>query len=393
MIKNNKKIVVVGGGIAGLSVARDLALRGFEVIVIEKKKIGSGTTTNCAGMLHSGARYVVKDPDVARLCFQENKILIKIAKFAVGKNKALFLTLKTDDKKYHNDFEKSCKKLGIPINFLTTRQTLKIEKNLNKEISGSYLTPDVVVNTFYLVQGYLYNLRRLGVKISENSSIVKAESTNSGWELIVSSSIGKRKIVADFVVNATGDGLAETAKVFGTKINLFYIHGTMTVFNKRISSRIISHCAPSAIGDVIVPLGDKALVGSTWHELPDNRLIRMSEKDKKDVFNTASLMLKNISSYRIISSFTGIRTHVKKENSGKNFNIKRDYAILDHTNEGIKNFISVLPGKLTIARSVAEKVSDLISQKLGIMTKSTTSRVVLEKPKLLKRCKWNFYVN
>ncbi len=69
------KIIVIGGGISGLCSALDLALRGIEVVLVEKRELGAGTTTKCAGMLHSGARYLVKNEKVADLCFRENCVL------------------------------------------------------------------------------------------------------------------------------------------------------------------------------------------------------------------------------------------------------------------------------------------------------------------------------
>lgn len=98
------KIAIIGGGIAGLSIARDLALRGLSVTVFDKQKIGNGATTQCAGMLHSGARYVTKDIKIARLCFKENKIIRKIAPHAVGKRGAFFVRYKDDDQKYKQKF-------------------------------------------------------------------------------------------------------------------------------------------------------------------------------------------------------------------------------------------------------------------------------------------------
>lgn len=54
-----KKVVIVGAGIAGLSTALDLALRGFKCSVIDMGSVGSGTTTKCAGMLHSAETHSV----------------------------------------------------------------------------------------------------------------------------------------------------------------------------------------------------------------------------------------------------------------------------------------------------------------------------------------------
>ena len=181
----NKKIVILGAGIAGLSIARDLALRGFKITLIEKNTIGNGTTNKCAGMLHSGARYAIKDKDVAKLCFQENRILRSIASFAVGKNDALFITLPNDNKEYQKEFEESCKEINIPVKFLSQKKSLELEPFLNADISGSYLTPDRVVDTYILVNSYVLALNQLNVNTIDNTEILKVTPTLSGCNVVL----------------------------------------------------------------------------------------------------------------------------------------------------------------------------------------------------------------
>jgi glycerol-3-phosphate dehydrogenase len=73
------EVVVIGGGATGAGVLRDLALRGIDAVLLEKEELTSGTSGRNHGLLHSGARYAVNDPDSARECLAENKILKKIA--------------------------------------------------------------------------------------------------------------------------------------------------------------------------------------------------------------------------------------------------------------------------------------------------------------------------
>ena len=63
------EVVVIGGGATGAGVLRDLALRGIDALLLEKGELTGGTSGRNHGLLHSGARYAVKDPDSARECF------------------------------------------------------------------------------------------------------------------------------------------------------------------------------------------------------------------------------------------------------------------------------------------------------------------------------------
>ena len=59
------EILVIGGGATGTGVAWDAALRGFRTALVEKRDLTHGTTGRYHGLLHSGARYVLKDVDSA----------------------------------------------------------------------------------------------------------------------------------------------------------------------------------------------------------------------------------------------------------------------------------------------------------------------------------------
>ena len=61
-------VVVVGGGSTGVGVVRDAAMRGYSAILLERVDLGQGTTGRFHGLLHSGGRYVVSDPQSATEC-------------------------------------------------------------------------------------------------------------------------------------------------------------------------------------------------------------------------------------------------------------------------------------------------------------------------------------
>ena len=77
------EVLVIGGGATGSGVVADLALRGFKSILVEKRDLAHGTTGRYHGLLHSGGRYVVKDPKAAVECIEENLILRKIMPHAL----------------------------------------------------------------------------------------------------------------------------------------------------------------------------------------------------------------------------------------------------------------------------------------------------------------------
>ena len=75
MKKLDTDVVVIGGGATGVGVLRDLVMRGFRAVLVERGDLGQGTTGRYHGLLHSGGRYVVSDPISARECAEENEVL------------------------------------------------------------------------------------------------------------------------------------------------------------------------------------------------------------------------------------------------------------------------------------------------------------------------------
>ena len=71
MSENNLyDVVIIGGGITGAGTARDCAMRGLKVLLVEKRDFTNGATGRNHGLLHSGARYAVTDQESAKECIQ-----------------------------------------------------------------------------------------------------------------------------------------------------------------------------------------------------------------------------------------------------------------------------------------------------------------------------------
>ena len=90
-------VVVVGGGVTGVAVLRDLALRGVQAVLVERFDLGTRTSGRWHGLLHSGARNAVRDQESARECIEENTTLRRIAPHTIEDIGGLFVLLPGDD--------------------------------------------------------------------------------------------------------------------------------------------------------------------------------------------------------------------------------------------------------------------------------------------------------
>ncbi len=127
--------VIIGAGFTGCALAYDLAQRGFDVTVVERGELASGTSGRTHGLLHSGARYCVTDAEAAIECIQENIILRRIAKQCIEFNGGYFVALDDADLAYAPAFFDQAQACGIPVEDIGVKRAL--------EIRASPFSPDI----------------------------------------------------------------------------------------------------------------------------------------------------------------------------------------------------------------------------------------------------------
>ncbi|MBF1532922.1 MAG: FAD-dependent oxidoreductase, partial [Prevotella salivae] len=158
-------IIVIGGGITGAGIARDCALRGLKVLLVEKFDMTNGATGRNHGLLHSGARYAVTDNESATECIQENMILRKIARHCVEETDGLFITLPEDDLSYQKTFVTACQNAGIRADIIAPEEAIRLEPAVNPTLIGAVRIPDASIDPFRLTTANVLDARLHGAEI------------------------------------------------------------------------------------------------------------------------------------------------------------------------------------------------------------------------------------
>src|SRR5215213_2984149 len=114
------EVLVIGGGGTGAGVAWDAALRGFDVVLVDRADLAEGTSGRFHGLLHSGGRYVVKDPVAAVECVEENAILRRVMPHCIEDTGGLFVTTPDDDPAYGDEFLAGAAKANMPVAEIST---------------------------------------------------------------------------------------------------------------------------------------------------------------------------------------------------------------------------------------------------------------------------------
>ena len=141
-------VLIIGGGVTGTGLARDLALRGIACTVVEKKDINAGASGGNHGLLHSGARYAASDPAAAAECRAEGERLKKLAPHCIESTGGLFVAVAGDDENYIADFPHICARGGIPAQALDVRRARELEPALCDRLIAAYQVEDATIDPF-----------------------------------------------------------------------------------------------------------------------------------------------------------------------------------------------------------------------------------------------------
>ncbi|MGE5578058.1 MAG: anaerobic glycerol-3-phosphate dehydrogenase subunit GlpA [Syntrophothermus sp.] len=380
-MEKDERVVVIGGGSTGTGIARDLAMRGVPTTLIEMGDLASGTTGRCHGLLHSGGRYVVGDPATARECVEENRILRRIAPHCIEDTGGLFVAVTDKDLEYLPQFLAACRTTGLPAEEISVSQALAMEPCLSPQIQAVVRVPDASVDPFRLAMANAASAQEYGAEIlryTEVVGLVKEGDAVTGVRVQELAGGGERVIRSRFVVNAAGAWSGKIAEMAGISLGLVLSKGTLLIFNHRFVNTVINHCHPAGDGDIIVPAGTVAILGTTSITVPepDHDRYRIEDQEIPDLLEKGSAMVPFVRSARVIRAFAGVRPLFEgsEHHEHNDREVSRNYAIIDHeTAHGVKNFVTITGGKLTTYRRMAEAAVDLVCARMGVAVACQTA--------------------
>jgi glycerol-3-phosphate dehydrogenase len=369
--KRNLKtqVLLIGGGATGAGLARDLSLRGVSCILAERKHVNAGASGANHGLLHSGARYVSTDPEVAKECRQEAEILKKIAPQCIEETGGLFVAVEGDDEKYVADFPRLCSHCGIRWEAVPIEEARELEPGLSGRIIAAYLVEDASIDPFRLSLENISHARELGAVLLCHTKVCGFRKSGRRIQSVqlVNKLNGEETILeAQEVVNASGAWGAEVSALAGVSIDMHYSKGSLLVTNRRLTKRVINRLRPPSDGDILVPGGTVSILGTTSVRIESLESIRPTIEEVDLIVNQGTAMLPSLETTRYIRAYAGVRPLISPETERDDRTISRGFTLLDHSQEGIENFVTIPGGKLSTYRLMGEKTADLICGRLGV---------------------------
>ena len=417
------EILVIGGGATGLGVAWDAALRGYKTLLIEKGDVAHGTSGRYHGLLHSGARYVVRDPRSAVDCYKENLLLKKLLPSAIEDSGGFFVALDEDPADYVEPFLQGCRAAGIPAEELTPAAAVAEEALLNPRLARVFRVPDAACDSFDAAHAVMGAIQAAGGEVWVRHKLVsllvdKGRVNGAEVENVVT---GERvRLLADLVINCTGAWAGQVAGMAGCEVRVTPGKGTMIAMNYRLTNTVLNRLKPPSDGDILVPIGTVAVIGTTEVVVQNADQYPIEPWEIELLMAEGEKLLPRFREFRALRAWAGVRplfqdkpaattteptdhasritppdqattdhapersrpvgrtTPTDAEDSRL---MTRSHAVLDHhVRDGIEGLISVVGGKFTTFRLMAEETIDLAGAKLGTERKCLTTETPIDPP-------------
>ena len=368
------EILVIGGGSTGTGVAWDAALRGFKVVLVEKRDLTHGTTGRYHGLLHSGGRYVVKDPRSAKECIQENRILRRTHTHCIEDTGGFFVVTPEDEGDFPDRFKAACDELGLPCSEIPVSEARRREPLLNPRISRVFEVNDGAADSFLATHATAQAARRAGATVLVYHEVRELLSQGSDGDRRITGArihdmVRDEELIvnADMVINASGAWAGLLTATADIPVTVIPGKGTMVAMNHRVVNTVINRCKMPDDGDIIVPIHTVAVIGTTDEKVADPENLRIEPWEVQLMLDEGEKMVPGISKARVLRAWAGVRPLYQEGFTGESRDATRALTLLDHQQrDGVAGLLTITGGKWTTFRLMAEVTMDAACAQLGV---------------------------
>jgi glycerol-3-phosphate dehydrogenase len=378
-LANQFEIVIVGGGINGVAIARECTRAGRRVLLLEKDDFGAGTTSRSTRIIHGGLRYLENgEIGLVRESLRERERLLCERPHLVRSTRFVFALNETSR---HSALELRAglwlyRRLGGNGHKHTSKTAdLKdLERHLDKGHRWSLFDYEDAQCEYpeRLVAEWLSEALLCGLEARNHMEVIEIPTKDGRVQGVVVRDIfteQERFVRAEWVVNATGpwaDRLYSTTKLTHNKPMIGGVRGSHIVvpeFPGAPKAAVYSEASDGRPGFVI-PWAGQLLIGTT--EIPDRESPDQAKASIKEVTYLLEMVNRLFPSARlskkdIAYTFAGIRPLPFAEGDTPH-SITRQYKIRNHAPEGAMGMLSIIGGKLTTAAELARQCA----RKMGV---------------------------
>ena len=372
-------VAVIGGGITGAGIARDAAMRGLSVTLVEARDFASGTSSRSSKLVHGGIRYLAQgDMAVVREASLERKIVRAIAPhlarrtlFVVpARNVAGIARFRTGLWTYE--------KLGSverdDRHELWNNERLKREEPalITEGLAGAIVYPEYVTDDGRLTLANIRSAAAHGAVVANYAAVTGIDCVNGAAEALTVvdglNADNQARLRARVIVNAAGPWADQVRKLeyadAGTRLALSKgIH--LVVSRQRLPiHHTVTMTAADRRGVFVVPREGVAYLGTTDTFYPDSDYWPAITGEDVDYLLAAAngvFSVEPLTRRDVIGVWSGIRPLIAEPGKKAPSEISRR----DEVMEGPAGIITISGGKLTAYRRMADRIVDLALKRLG----------------------------
>ena len=375
-------VVVIGGGVTGAGIARDLALRGLSVLLLEKGDWGAGTSGASSWMIHGGPRYLEYDWDTTRRSCIDAGHIVTIARNLVYRVVFIIPVLPHD----RNNIERMETAMEVydrfqplkkahPHRRLTAAEARQAEPGLSPDVIAAVTMEEWGVDPHRLVYANVQDAMAHGARALNHTRVT--DLIRDGGKVIGVRYRGPDGATSEararVVVNATGPWSPEIGTMAGVKVDLRPAKGIHIVYPHRISNFSISAESIDGRDLLMVAHAGFTLLGTTDDDFyGDLDSVDVQEDEVEYLLQGFERVFPAIRDYRPVRTTTGVRPTLFKWRRYED-ELSRRYEVIDHSASGAEGFITIAGGKLSMYRLMAEETSDAVCRKLGHQAPCTTA--------------------
>jgi glycerol-3-phosphate dehydrogenase len=387
-------VVIVGGGMAGAGAARDLALRGFSVALLDKGDFASATTARSSKLIHGGLRYLeLFDVGLVRESLTERERLGRLAPHLV--RPLPFLV------PIYRDSSRSLVKVRIGLTLydwltpgrkreryrvLRAVDALSLEPSIRSDdLRGAgYYFDDLLLYPERLCLENVLSACRHGARAYNYAQVEEirrdAQGAISGVVARDLLTGGVATLGARIVVNASGpwvDDLRALAGVQDRGRHVLRRTKGIHCLLPRMTDRAIYHSTRDDRMIFVIPWRDFSLVGTTDTDFDgDLDRVHATRDEVSYLLGEVRQALPDprVAAEQVLYTYAGVRP-LSFEEGRRASDVSRAHTIVEEA-EG--RFLSITGTKLTCFRSLAEQLGDRIGRALGRRTASRTAELTLD---------------
>ncbi|MEW9078909.1 NAD(P)/FAD-dependent oxidoreductase [Terrisporobacter glycolicus] len=363
-----KDIVIIGAGVIGCSIARELSKYNLDVAVIDKNQdISEGISKANSGIIHGG--YNEKKGTLkAKLNLEANKIIEFLSEeleFSFKRNGSLVLAFNEDEFKKLKKLKSNGEELGInELEILGKSEVLDLEENINDDVVGAlHVKNSGIVSPYEMTLAFAENACENGVDFLLGYEVTDIKKCEDSYTLIIND---KESIEAKIIINAAGlVGAFLNNLVSETKYEIEGVKGEYCLLDKTAGElcKKTLFQVPSDLskGILVTPTVDGNLLIGPNAIPSEDEDVKTTREGIDEIIEKSKKTMKKIPFAKVLNTFSGIRPKVKT----------KDFIIEEARDA--KNFINVIgidsPG-LTCAPAIANYVIDLIKDGIKLEEKT-----------------------